>query len=875
MAPQAQASRYPQAGSRGHLPPPKLAPADLFKALHSFPKSPDELTSALMSTPKLTPMMRQYQEIRRELPPNTLLLFRLGDFYEMFFDDAREASAILNVALTKRHDVPMCGVPYHSARTYVATLVAAGKRVAICDQVGEVIPGKLVRREIARILSAGSLDDFGLEETRHNFLAAICPGKKSRGLAWLDLSTGEFRLAEIASDALLADQLARLQPSELLVPDQADETLLNLPLPPTSHDAFAFDPALANDLLLDHFRVQSLDGFGCANLPLGISAAGALLHYLTRSLRRDAKHLRPPKPWHADEYVLLDTVTQSNLELVDSRSAEGTSLRGAIDRTLTPMGARLLRDWILHPLRDLAAITRRQDLIAAFHDNPTLLSAVRDLLRDIRDMERAISRLSLASGNARDLIALKSSLALLPSLRATLADDEHSPLLSLAAGLRTFDPLVELLESALLDEPPPTTRDGGMIREGYNPDLDSLRRAGTEGRQWIADLQEREIARTGIKSLKIRYNSVFGYYLEVTKSNLDAVPADYTRKQTTANSERFITPELKEMEGRILGGEERARALEAEIFQQLRSSVLAELESLQLTARNVALIDTLAGLAETARTFRYIRPKLTSGGGIKITDGRHPVLDQTMPAGRFVANDTELDTEKHRLVILTGPNMAGKSTYIRQVALLVLLAQTGSFIPAAAAEIGLVDRIFTRVGATDDLARGQSTFMVEMNETAAILHNATDRSLVILDEIGRGTSTFDGLSIAWSVAEHLHDITGCRTLFATHYHELTDLARTRPGVTNCNVAVREWNEDVIFLRKIVAGPADQSYGIQVARLAGLPEPILKRAREILANLENSELNAEGKPAFAEPRKRPHKLRAFSNQLDLFESTGGD
>jgi DNA mismatch repair protein MutS len=489
-------------------------------------------------------------------------------------------------------------------------------------------------------------------------------------------------------------------------------------------------------------------------------------------------------------------------------------------------------------------------------------------------MERAVSRLSLASGNARDLAALKSSLAMLPSLRAALATDNGSPLLALASELRTFDALVELLESALVEEPPPTTREGGMIREGYNADLDSLRRAGTEGRQWIAELQDREIARTGIKSLKIRYNSVFGYYIEITKTNLASVPEDYTRKQTTANAERFITPELKDMEGRILGGEERARALESEIFQQLRGSVLAELESLQHTARAVAQIDALAGLAETARTFRYVRPKLTAGSTIKISDGRHPVLDQTMSAGRFVPNDTELDTETHRLVILTGPNMAGKSTYIRQVALLVLLAQTGSFIPAASAEIGIVDRIFTRVGATDDLARGQSTFMVEMNETAAILNNATDRSLVILDEIGRGTSTFDGLSIAWSVAEHLHDVTGCRTLFATHYHELTDLARTRPAVANCNVAVREWNDDVIFLRKIVPGPADQSYGIQVARLAGLPEPILKRAREILQNLENSELNAEGKPAFAEKSKRPHKLRAFTDQLDLFDGAAG-
>jgi DNA mismatch repair protein MutS len=823
-----------------------------------------------MSAPKLTPMMRQYQDIRRELPPNTLLLFRLGDFYEMFFDDAREASSILNVALTKRHDIPMCGVPYHSARAYVAKLVEAGKRVAICDQVGEVTPGKLVRREIARILSAGTLDDFGLEENRHNYLAAVCPGKKSHGLAWLDLSTGEFRLAELGSPAQLADQLARLQPSELLVADR-DDAPADLPVTPTPHDAFAFDLTQATDLLRNHFRVQSLDGFGCSGLPLGTAAAGALLHYITRSLRRDAQHLSPPKPWHASEYVLLDAVTQTNLELVESRSPEGTSLRGAIDRTLTPMGARLLREWILHPLRDLETITRRQDLIAAFHDEPARLAAVRDILRDIRDMERAVSRLSLASGNARDLAALKTSLALLPSLRAALAENDSSPLLALAAELRTFDPLVELLAAALVDEPPPTTRDGGMIREGYNPDLDELRRAGTEGRQWIAELQDREIARTGIKSLKIRYNSVFGYYLEITKSNLASVPADYTRKQTTANSERFITPELKDMEGRILGGEERARALESEIFQQLRTAVLAELESLQHTARAIAQIDTLAGLAETARTFRYIRPKLTAGGAIRISDGRHPVLDQTMSAGRFVPNDTALDTESHRLVILTGPNMAGKSTYIRQVALLVLLAQTGSFIPAASAEIGLVDRIFTRVGASDDLARGQSTFMVEMNETAAILNNATDRSLVILDEIGRGTSTFDGLSIAWSVAEHLHDVTGCRTLFATHYHELTDLARTRPGVANCNVAVREWNDDVIFLRKIVEGPADQSYGIQVARLAGLPEPILKRAREILQNLENSELTAEGKPALAEKSKRPHKLRAFTDQLDLFES----
>ena len=819
---------------------------------------------------KLTPMMRQYLEIRRGLPPNTLLLFRLGDFYEMFFDDAKEASALLNVALTKRGGTPMCGVPYHSARTYVAKLVEAGKRVAICDQVGEVTPGKLVRREISRILSAGTLDDFGLEDNRHNYLAAVCSGKAGFGLAWLDLSTGEFRLAEIMEESMLTDQLARLQPGELLVPAGEEDRGQAWQIAPTAHDGFAFDPVQAAELLREHFRVQSLDGFGCAAMPLGVGAAGALLHYVTRSLRRDANHLAPPKPWHAGEYVMIDAATQANLELVEARGPQGTSLREAIDRTLTPMGARLLRGWILQPLRDLEAIAARQDLVAAFHDDAPRLAAVRDILRDMRDMERAVSRLSLASGNARDLVVLRASLSLLPPLRAALASDADSPLCGLAAQIRTFDALATLLESAVVDDPPPTLRDGGMIRAGYNPDLDGLRRAGTEGRQWIAELQEREIARTGIKSLKIRYNSVFGYYIEVTRTNLASVPDDYTRKQTTANAERFITPELKEMEGRILGGEERARALESEIFAQLRAAVLEETSALQESARAVARIDALAGLAETARTFRYVRPKLTAGGAIRITDGRHPVLDQTMQAGRFVPNDTDLDADKHRLVILTGPNMAGKSTYIRQVALLVLLAQTGSFVPAVGAEIGLVDRIFTRVGATDDLARGQSTFMVEMNETANILNNATSRSLVILDEIGRGTSTFDGLSIAWSVAEFLHDTTGCRTLFATHYHELTDLARTRPGVANCNVAVREWNDDVIFLRKIVPGPADQSYGIQVARLAGLPEPILRRAREILENLEQSELNAEGKPAFAEKRKRPHKLRAFSSQLDLFE-----
>ncbi len=819
---------------------------------------------------QLTPMMRQYLEIRRSLPAGTLLLFRLGDFYEMFFEDARTASAVLNVALTRRGDTPMCGVPYHALRGYAAKLIAAGHRVALCDQVGEVTPGRLVRREVTRILSPGTLDDFGLEESRPNHLAAVCRGRRLHGLAWTDLSTGEFRVAELAGEDALRDELARLAPAELLVPDEAEDPPGGFHL--TRHDSFAFDPAQAAAMLQSHFGVHSLDGFGCAGMTEGIRAAGGLLHYVAEGMRRDTSHLSRLRPWHPDGFVTLDATTQENLELVATRSPQGVTLLKALDRTRTPMGARRLRQWLLHPLRDAEAIRRRQDLISAFLAAPLTLAAVRDSLGVVRDMERAASRLSLASGNARDLQALQTSLAMLPALRTHLT----APGLEEAAqDLAEFPALTSLLAAALEDEPPATTREGGMIRPGFDAGLDEIRQAAAEGKTWIAELQEREIRRTGIKSLKVRYNSVFGYYLEVTKANLDAVPPDYHRKQTTANSERFVTPELKEMEGKLLGAEERARALEHEIFQRLRSAVLQELPALQTTARTVARIDALASLAETARLFGHVRPQLAADGTITIREGRHPVLEQTLPSGSFVPNDTILDRGDRRLVIITGPNMAGKSTYIRQTALLVLLAQTGAFLPAASAVITPVDRIFTRVGATDDLARGQSTFMVEMSETANILNNATAESLVILDEIGRGTSTFDGLSIAWSVAEYLHDQTGCRTLFATHYHELTDLARTRPGVTNCNVAVREWNEDIIFLRKIMPGPADQSYGIQVARLAGLPAPIIRRAREILENLEKAELNAEGRPAFAERKRRAHKLQAFTGQLELFAEAGGD
>jgi DNA mismatch repair protein MutS len=589
-------------------------------------------------------------------------------------------------------------------------------------------------------------------------------------------------------------------------------------------------------------------------MPQAVAAAGAIVHYLKHQLRRKIDHLSSLRCDAPSDYVLLDAATQNNLELVESRSARDTSLLAVLDRTVTPMGARKLRSWILQPLRDLTELGCRQQTIADLLQEPDLLDSIRTELKSIRDIERAVGRLSQASGNARDLVALKASLQQIPKLKVELQkmldrlafganrakEEGNTEVLAqrLQNEIQEMPTLADKLTKALVDDPPMPLKEGGIFRDGYDVDLDELRNGSREGKSWISQLQEREIASTGIKSLKVRYNSVFGYFIEVTKSNLASVPEHYTRKQTTVGGERFITPELKEMEGKILGADERARNLEYELFQKLREETLRELGPIQRTAEAIAIVDAICALAETARLFNYRRPTLNESLHLVIKDGRHPVLDQNLVEEKFVPNDTTLDGENVRLAIVTGPNMAGKSTYIRQVALIVLMAQIGSFVPAASAEIGLVDRIFTRVGANDDLARGQSTFMVEMNETSNIVNNATERSLVILDEIGRGTSTFDGLSIAWSVAEFLHDKIKARTLFATHYHELTKLATERKGVCNFNVAVREWNEQIIFLRKIVPGGADKSYGIQVARLAGLPKEILDRAKEILAHLEN-------------------------------------
>jgi len=847
----------------------------------------------------LSPMMQQYRRLRGSIPADTLLLFRLGDFYELFFEDAKEASVLLNVALTKRNGVPMCGVPYHAAQTYIARLIKAGRRVAICDQTSEPQQGKIVSRDITQIISAGTVSDFDLlEAKRANYLGAVYADAGIFGFAYADLTTGEFRLTELPDRQSFLDELARVSPSELLISSEQKDQLGQIDHG-LEYDSYAFLPEQAIFTLCEHFKMKSLDGFGCGEMSRAVAAAGAIVHYLKHQLRRNIDHLTSLRCDAPADYVMLDAATQTNLELVDSRGTRNTTLLAVLDRTITPMGGRRLRSWILQPLRNLHELERRQQMIADLLQEPDLLAAIRAQLKSIRDIERATSRLSQASGNARDMVALKFSLREIPKLKAELqkliermefgrADSPRPPNVTQESGATNASPartgralpvqlqseihempvLAEKLGRAVVDDPPLVLKEGGIFRDGYDVDLDELRRASREGKNLISHLQEREIAATGIKSLKVRYNSVFGYFIEVTKSNLASVPAHYTRKQTTVGGERFITPELKEMEAKILGADERTRQLEYQLFQKLREEALRELESIQRTAAAIAVLDVVCAFAETARLFRYCQPQLNNTLRLMIKDGRHPVLDQNLVEEKFVPNDTSLDGETMRLAIVTGPNMAGKSTYIRQVALIVLMAQLGSFVPAESAEIGLVDRIFTRVGANDDIGRGQSTFMVEMNETSNIVNNATERSLVILDEIGRGTSTFDGLSIAWSVAEFLHDKIKARSLFATHYHELTKLAAERKGVCNFNVAVREWNDQIIFLRKILPGGADKSYGIQVARLAGLPKEILDRAKEILAHLERPNGVIEAAPAIKSRNRRKPAATPEKPQLDL-------
>ena len=886
--------------------------------------------------PQLTPMMAQYRRIKGGLPKEALLLFRLGDFYELFFEDALQASALLNLTLTKRNGVPMCGLPYHAANAYLTRLLKQGCKVAICDQTEDPKPGKLVTREVTAILSPGThFDDRILQAERNNFLGAVYGAGGSFGLALVDLTTGDFRVTELESDKTLLAELERLRPVELLVPagataliDRLGTTADTGPRRSASgaqmvlYEDWTFQPETAVFTLREHFKVAALDGFGLKGRWAATGAAGAVLHYLTQQLRRDVTHLARLGYYQVSDYLVLDAISLRNLEILEPLhrdSPRNTTLFGAVNRTVTPMGARRLRDWLTQPLAATGPIGQRQDAVGAWLTHRGGLESFRARLVEVKDLERTLSRLSLGSGNARDLIGLRLALTQLPDLRAILAtvtgvatgepSTDVGLLRTLAGEITELPALIELLERAITDEPPLAVKDGGIIRDGFSAELDELRVASRGGKDWLAKLQQDEVQRTGIPNLKVGFNSVFGYYIEVTKTHLAKVPPEYIRKQTVASGERFITQDLKAMESKILGAEERATKLEYDLFLKVREEVLAELQPIQQSATALAQLDVLAAFAETARLHSWNRPRVSDEGIFQVRDGRHPVLEQALTDERFVPNDTSLDPVIEQIALITGPNMAGKSTYIRQVALLCLLAHTGSSVPAASARIDLCDRIFTRIGASDDLARGQSTFMVEMSETANILNNATRRSLVILDEIGRGTSTFDGLSLAWSIVEHLHHQVGAKTLFATHYHELTELGSTPvapmsgaeddvgksisaghrvalPRVRNYHVAVREYNDQLIFLRKVQPGATDKSHGIQVARLAGVPRPVIERAKEILRVLEEAELNLQhvlggGTPVEAgevkTPRPRPARQRDRASlqnlppspQLDLF------
>lgn len=849
--------------------------------------------------PELTPLMRQYRETKQR-HPGALLFFRVGDFYEMFYEDAVEGARLLDIALTSRdkskegEQVPLCGVPYHAATAYIAKVLRAGRSVAVCEQVEDPKTAKgLVRREVVRVYTPGTLIEPDLLAAGEpNFLAALSPAPAGAGLAWLDVSTAEFRVLEATGSWVdrVRDELIRIEPREILIPEEHVDRvrpLLGSACPAvTPVSGSSFHPASARALLLEHFQVASLAGFGCDDKPRAVAAAGALLQYVKHTQPgASLAHVTRLQEHAGGRAMLLDRATQRNLELV-RRAADGRiegSLLGVLDRTATPMGARLLREWVLHPLTDLTPIAERQEAVADLHGDFQRRSGLRSALRGVADLERLMSRIVLGTANARDLWSLKTSLMGVPGVNRLL---ESCAAPFLRRNHEPWDDLADLaarIERAIRPDAPATVKEGGMIREGFDAALDELRGISRDGKLWITTLEAQERERTGIESLKVRYNQVFGYYIEVTKSNMAKVPAHYQRKQTLVNAERFMTPELKTLEDKVLGAEDRIRTLEFALFDALRKEASETAGRVQALARTLAQVDAVASLAETAADGGYCRPALAVDDRLTIKDGRHPVLEREHLPGGFIPNDIQIGGPDHRLLIITGPNMAGKSTYLRQTALIVLMAQMGGFVPARSAAIGLVDRIFTRVGASDNLLEGQSTFMVEMTETANILHHATARSLVILDEIGRGTSTFDGLSIAWAVAECLADAgrIGARTLFATHYHELTDLARTHAGVRNLNVAVREKGDEILFLRKIVEGGADRSYGIQVARLAGLPRDVIVRSKEVLSRLESGDPQESGEITPSTPQSsetgdptlpRPHPILEEVRQMDLFAMT---
>ena len=846
---------------------------------------------------ELTPMMKQYMQTKEEYK-DCILFYRLGDFYEMFFDDALTASKELEITLTGKNcgleeRAPMCGIPYHAVDSYLNRLVSKGYKVAICEQVEDPKTAKgIVKREVIRVVTPGTnLDTQGLDETKNNYIMCIVYMADRYGLSVADVTTGEYLVTELDSQTKLMDELYKFMPSEIVCNEafymsglDLDDLKNRLHMAIYSLEAWYFDDALCRETLQEHFKVASLEGIGLADCECGTIASGALLKYLEETQKNSLSHMSRLTRYATGNYMVLDSATRRNLELVETlrEKQKRGSLLWVLDKTKTAMGARTLRKYVEQPLIDKASIVKRLDAVAELKDNAICREEIREYLNPVYDLERLVGKITYQSANPRDLIAFQSSLSMLPSVKYILKDMESDLLKEIYEELDPLEELCDLVERAILEEPPLAMKEGGIIRDGYNEEVDRLRKAKSEGKNWLADLETKEREKTGIKNLRIRYNKVFGYYLEVTNSFKELVPDYYTRKQTLANAERYIIPELKELEDTILGAEDKLCALEYELYCEVRNTIAAELTRIQRTAKAVAKLDVIASLALVAERNNYVRPKINEKGVIDIRDGRHPVVEKMIPNDMFIANDTYLDDKKQRISIITGPNMAGKSTYMRQAALIVLMAQLGSFVPASSANIGLVDRIFTRVGASDDLASGQSTFMVEMNEVANILRNATSKSLLILDEIGRGTSTFDGLSIAWAVVEYISNskLLGAKTLFATHYHELTELEGKINNVNNYCIAVKEKGDDIVFLRKIVKGGADKSYGIQVAKLAGVPEPVINRAKEIVEELVTADITGKVKDIAVQgndTKKKPQKKldEVDLTQFSLFDTVKDD
>ena len=811
----------------------------------------------------MTPMMQQYLETKAQYK-DCILFYRLGDFYEMFYDDALTASRELEITLTGKNcgqeeRAPMCGVPYHAVDVYLNKLVAKGYKVAICEQAEDPKQAKgIVKREVIRIVTPGTnLSQQALDEGRNNYLMCLVYDNNQFGLAITDISTGDFYTTEVATLKELYDEIHRFSPSEIICNDSfymsgasLDDFKDRLHVSVSTLDTWYMDEAVSVQKIKEHFKVASLDGLGLTDFPSGTLAVGALLLYLYETQKNTLDNLTKITPYRSGGYMIIDSATNRNLELIETlrEKQKKGSLLWVLDKTKTAMGARLMRNWIEQPLIEKKKITARQDAVEELYNDMITREEIREYLNAVYDLERLVTRISYRTANPRDLIAFKTSLGMIPPVKQLLSQAKSAELKEIDERMDCLEDIYDLIEKSIQDEPPIMIREGGMIKEGYNEDVDKFRLSRTEGKTWLAELEAREKEKTGIKNLRVRYNKVFGYYLEVTNSYKELVPEDWTRKQTLANAERYITPELKELEDMILGAEDKLAALEYDLYCEVRDSIGEQVVRIQETAKAIAHLDVLASLACVAQSNDYVRPSINTKGVIDIQGGRHPVVEKMNNNQMFIDNDTYLDNKNHRISIITGPNMAGKSTYMRQSALIVLMAQIGSFVPAKSANIGIVDRIFTRVGASDDLASGQSTFMVEMTEVANILRNATSRSLLILDEIGRGTSTFDGLSIAWAVVEHISNpkLLGAKTLFATHYHELTELEGKLDSVNNYCIAVREQGDDIIFLRKIIRGGADKSYGIQVARLAGVPDSVIDRAKEIASWLEETDVTDKAK-----------------------------